>query len=164
MNSKFPLVLFHTLLILCTAASANPHNTDFPPLDVYGEIKHNACLPERKQSMLKRLPEDARGLVDTLLCVKKTEASKTYLLRHMRKFIKSTTLDEKYNERTRVIKAGPELAEELLSAGEAWDVNLEVTADRIQLNFMPNEVCHSRRNLIRLKGKWWIDETDDACD
>jgi len=95
---------------------------------------------------------------------KKTDASKTYLLRHMRKFIKSTTLDEKYIERTKVIKADSELAEELLSAGEAWDVNLEVTADRIQLNFMPNEVCHSSRNLIRLTGKWWIAETDDACD
>jgi len=76
MISKFHLVLFHTLLILCTAATANPHNTDFPPLDVYGEIKHNACLSEQKQFMLKRLPEDARGLVDTLLCARKQTPAK----------------------------------------------------------------------------------------
>lgn len=102
--------------------------------------------------MLATLPEDARDLVDTLLCAEKTEASKTYLLRHMRKFIKSKEVDENYVERTKSIKADGELAERLLSAGEAWDVSLDITADRISITYMPNEACLSGRELVRKKG------------
>ncbi|WP_157786925.1 hypothetical protein [Herbaspirillum rubrisubalbicans] len=164
MKNKSHLALFHTFFILCTAAWASPSHTDFHPINVHGEMKDNACLPQKKQSILATLPEDARDLVDTLLCAEKTEASKTYLLRHMRKFIKSKEVDENYVERTKSIKADGELAERLLSAGEAWDVSLDITADRISITYMPNEACLSGRELVRKKGRWWITETDDACD
>ncbi len=56
-----------------------------------------------------------------------TQNEKTYLLRHMGKFIKRTGTDENYVERTELIKVDSELAERLLSAGEAWDVSVEVS-------------------------------------
>jgi hypothetical protein len=121
-------------------------------------------IPEERESVRAELPEGSADLVETLLCAKKTEASKNYLLRHMSKFINRTSMDENYVERTQRVKADAALAERLLSAGEAWDVSVEISANRVSITYMPNEACISDRELVRKKGRWMITAIGSACD
>jgi len=164
MKSGPLLAQFSLLLFVSASASANSSSAEFQPINVHGEMKINACVPEQRETVRAELPEGAAQLVNTLLCAKKTEANKTYLLRHMGKFIKRTGTDENYVERTELIKVDSELAERLLSAGEAWDVSVEVSANRISITYMPNEACLAGRELVRKKGRWMIAAIDSACD
>ncbi|MFJ3314688.1 hypothetical protein ACIPLR_04930 [Herbaspirillum huttiense] len=73
-------------------------------------------------------------------------------------------MDENYVERTQRVKADAALAEQLLSAGEAWDVSVEISANRVSITYMPNEACISDRELVRKKGRWMITAIGSACD
>ncbi|MCO4856573.1 hypothetical protein MKD49_08775 [Herbaspirillum sp. WGmk3] len=164
MKSRPLLYLFSMFIIVPSTTSASPPHSDLPPINVQGEMKANACLPEERESVRAELPEGSADLVETLLCAKKTEASKNYLLRHMSKFINYTSMDENYVERTQRVKADAALAERLLSAGEAWDVSVEISANRVSITYMPNEACISDRELVRKKGRWMITAIGSACD
>ena len=139
------------------------------PLNIQGDVYDASCTASAKAALQASLngPTAAEGwkMIDTLLCAPRTAASKAYVASHVARTVSYqsySTGDEQEQPSTVALSAA--IINELLAAGEAWDANVDASAQEIQLSYHPNEACVHTRTLEFIQGKWRITAMGSACD
>lgn len=169
MNQILTLALAMSAIL--TAMAKMPPLT-LATLKVQGDEYASTCIPShratRQQDLEARLGNaraaDASSLIETLLCEKKSVATRALLASRMGKRVPVITAGTGDLDRAQETAVTAELIDSLQREGAAWNAELKVTPAEIELQYISDEACIQSRNLRASRGKWHIVRLGEACD
>lgn len=62
------------------------------------------------------------------------------------------------------IRRNTGLVNSVMAAGKAWNAEVHIDRDKIDLQYFANETCVKRVTLSYRRGKWVVDGIGEACD
>lgn len=164
--ASFAITMFAAALS-CEAARADDK---FPVLNVYNTVYPNACSEFEQRKLWKAISgkvKDASAVkraLHAILCVPPTSPERAYLAGlfpvKLRERLEGTGEEPSFE----IVRRSDALIDRVMAAGEAWGARVEVKHERIDLQYLPNEVCIRGITLSYRRAKWMVDELSEACD
>lgn len=157
-------------LVLTGAAVAA---TALRPLHTNGEVLPNSCTTAGQAALRCKLmapktavtrPDEAWRLVHALLCAPKTREARAYLRSHLGKTVEQLVQATGSEDETSIVAVDDDLVNSLQQAGEAWEAQLDASADDVTVHFWSDEASVRSRTLRFESGKWRIAAPMGASD
>ncbi|MEW6370430.1 MAG: hypothetical protein AB1584_05795 [Pseudomonadota bacterium] len=164
-------VLAGVMVCWCLPTFALDSVETYPPLKMHGTSYPNACADEESQVLRDKIVAskvaEASQLwqaVKIILCAPRSKRDRIFVAGLIPSKVREVAESTGDTPSFRIVQRTPELIEDVMAGGKAWDAEVSFDSRKLVLQYFVNEACVKRITFIFQRSKWLVYSVGEACD